>query len=137
MDNHTFLIGQLAKRGHCKVATVHYYEKTGLMPKPPRSAGGHRIYALEHLKRLSFIRRSRDLGFSIAQTRELLTLLDEPDHVCGEVKTMAQIHADKIQEKINDLQRFKTALDQMVQQCKNNDASTDDCPIIDALYVVA
>lgn len=137
MDSNNIPIGQLAKRGHCKVETVHYYEKIGLMPNPPRSTGGHRIYTLEHVKRLSFIRRSRDLGFHIAQIRELLTLLDEPDHSCGEVKAMAQIHAHEIEAKINDLQRLKTALEQMVQQCKNNEASTTDCPIIEALYIEA
>ena len=135
MDNNKIGIGQLAKRGQCRVETVHYYEKIGLMPDPPRTEGGHRIYALEHLKRLSFIRRSRDLGFSIVQIRELLSLIDEPNHYCGEVKAMAITHANEIQKKINDLKRFKTALNQMVEQCKNNKVAANDCPIIDALYV--
>ena len=136
MDN-KMSIGQLATHGGCKVETVHYYEKIGFMPDPPRTQGGHRIYALEHVKRLSFIRRSRDLGFSIAKIRELLTFIDEPNHYCGEVKSMATIHANDIQEKINDLERFKEALDNMMQQCTNHEASTNDSPIIDALYIKA
>ena len=72
MERTLFSIGQLAKRAKCKVETVHYYEKTGLMPDPPRTEGGHRLYDLKHIKRLCFIRRCRELGFSIAQIKELL-----------------------------------------------------------------
>ena len=86
MNSVTFSIGQLAKRVNCKVETVHYYEKSGLMPEPPRTEGGHRIYVLSHLKRLNFIRRCRDLGFTIKQIKELLKFIDEPNHYCGEVK---------------------------------------------------
>ena len=65
MKTTTCSIGQLAQQANCKVETVHYYEKIELMPKPPRTEGGHRIYALSHVKRLNFIRRGRELGFSI------------------------------------------------------------------------
>ncbi len=84
-----FSTGQLAKKAKCKVETVHYYEKSGLMPEPPRTEGGHIIYALSHIKRLNFIRRCRELGFSIEQIKELLKLIDEPGHHCGEVKGLA------------------------------------------------
>ncbi len=130
-----FSIGQLAKQANCKVETVHYYEKTDLMPKPPRSEGGHRIYTLSHIKRLNFIRRSRELGFSIQKIRELLRFIDEPDHYCGEVKGMAMLHAREVQQKIDDLEKLKSALNMMIGQCKGSDYSIDDCPIIDALYV--
>jgi len=135
MKTTTCSIGQLAQQANCKVETVHYYEKTGLMPEPPRTDGGHRIYALSHVKRLNFIRRSRELGFSIEQIKELLKLIDEPNHCCGEVKTIATLHAKKVQKKIDDLQRLKLALNNMVNQCKGSDSSIYDCPIIDALYV--
>lgn len=134
MSFEKYSIGQLAKQSACKVETVHYYEKIGLMPKPPRTEGGHRVYTLPHLKRLSFVRRSRELGFSIKQIKELLKFIDEPNHYCAEVKTMAMQHAKVVQEKINDLQRLHSALDQMVNQCTGNEDSINDCAIVDALF---
>lgn len=93
------------------------------------------MYALSHVKRLNFIRRSRELGFSIVQIKELLTFIDEPNHYCGEVKAVAMLQARAIQQKIDDLERLKQALNSMVSQCKGASISIDSCPIIDALYV--
>ncbi|NQZ53920.1 MAG: helix-turn-helix domain-containing protein [Piscirickettsiaceae bacterium] len=135
MNTTQFSIGQIAKQAKCKVETVHYYEKSGLMPEPPRTEGGHRIYSLPHVKRLTFIRRCRELGFSIEQIRGLLKFIDEPNHYCGEVKAMAMLHVREVQQKIDDLQRLQSALNDMVIKCKGADYSIDDCPIIDALYV--
>lgn len=135
MNTTQFSIGQLARQVKCKVETVHYYEKSGLMPEPPRTEGGHRIYALSHIKRLNFIRRCRELGFSIKQIKELLRFIDEPDHYCGEVKAMAMLQAREVQQKIDDLNRLKFALNEMVGRCKGSGYSIDDCPIIDALYI--
>ena len=134
MNYEKYSIGQLAKKSACKVETVHYYEKIGLMPEPPRTEGGHRVYALPHVKRLNFIRRSRDLGFRIEQVKELLKFIDEPNHYCGEVKAMAMQQARVVQEKIDDLQRLKSALNEMVTQCSSGNKPVDDCPIVDALY---
>jgi MerR family mercuric resistance operon transcriptional regulator len=135
MHTTPYPIGQLAKQANCKVETVHYYEKIGLMPEPPRTEGGHRVYALSHIKRLNFIRRSRELGFSIEQIKELLKFIDEPNHYCGEVKAMAMLQAREVQKKIDDLQRLQFALNKMVNLCKGSSYSIDNCPIIDALYV--
>ena len=129
-----YRVGDLAARSGCKVETVRYYEKTGLMPDPPRSGGGHRIYTLAHLKRLFFIRRSRALGFPIEQVRKLLRFIDEPDHTCSEVRGMAMSHAQAVQEKIDDLERLRTALNEMAVRCKGAPYPADDCPIIDALF---
>lgn len=134
MNYEKYSIGQLAKKTACKVETVHYYEKVGLMPEPPRTEGGHRIYSLAHVKRLNFIRRSRDLGFRIEQVKELLKFIDEPNHYCGEVKAMAMQQARVVQEKIDDLQRLKSALNEMVTHCTSGDKPVDDCPIVDALF---
>lgn len=134
MSSQQFSIGQLAKHAKCKVETVHYYEKSALMPKPPRTEGGHRIYALSHIKRLNFIRRCRELGFSIEKIKDLLKFIDEPDHYCGEVKAMAMLQSREVQSKIDDLERLKRALNEMVSRCKGSGFSIDDCPIIDALY---
>ena len=130
----SYSIGELARHTNCKVETVHYYEKRGLMPEPPRSDGGHRIYAFIHVKRLNFIRRSRELGFSLQQIEELLKFIDEPDHYCGEVKAMTMLKAREIQQKIDDLQKLKRALNKMVNKCKGSRYSIDNCPIVDALY---
>ncbi|MDX8379955.1 MAG: helix-turn-helix domain-containing protein [Gallionella sp.] len=135
MEITRFSIGQLAKQVKCKVETVHYYEKSGLMPKPPRTEGGHRIYDLSHIKRLNFIRRCRELGFTIAQIKELLKFIDEPNHYCGEVKAMAMLQSKEVQRKMDDLQRLKLALNEMMIKCKGENYSIDDCPIIEALYI--
>ncbi len=135
MQSDRLSIGQLAKRVDCKVETVHYYEKSGLMPKPPRTIGGHRIYGLDHAKRLKFIRRSRELGFSIEQIRSLLRYIDEPGHSCSEVKGVAMAQIRDVQQKIDDLKRLETALAKMIRQCKGDNYSTEDCPIIDALFI--
>ena len=129
-----YSVGELAAAGNCKVETVRYYEKIGLMPEPPRTEGGHRLYSLNLLNRLIFIRRSRELGFSIEQIQELLRFVDEPGHTCGEVKDMAMLHARSIQEKIVDLKRLQKALNNMSARCKGKDYALKDCPIINALY---
>ncbi len=133
-DDGPFSIGQLARRAGCRVETVHYYERTGLMPEPPRSRGGHRVYGLSHLKRLSFIRRCRELGFAIDSIRDMLRLIDEPGHFCGEVKAVATKHAAEVAKKMMDLQRLQVALEQMISRCQGEAWPVDECPIIDALY---
>ena len=132
-----FTIGDLAAACGCKVETVRYYEKTGLMPDPPRTEGGHRVYSLAMKKRLVFIRRSRELGFTIGQVSELLSFVDEPNHTCGEVRGMAVLQARAAQEKIDDLKRLQKALNEMAARCKGGRYKVEDCPIIDALYAGA
>jgi MerR family mercuric resistance operon transcriptional regulator len=129
-----FTVGNLATQSRCRVETVRYYEKAGLMPDPPRTAGGHRSYSFDHLKRLFFIRRSRELGFTIEQVKELLQFVDEPDHTCGEVRKMAMLQARAAQEKIDDLKRLQQALNEMAARCKGGRYKVEDCPIIDALF---
>ena len=133
-EKNSYSVGDLATACGCKVETVRYYEKTGLMPNPPRTEGGHRIYSLEHMKRLVFIRRSRELGFTIEQVNELLCFVDEPGHSCGEVKAMAMLQARAAQEKIDNLKRLQKALNDMAVRCKGKNYKVEDCPIIDALF---
>ena len=129
-----FGVGDLARAGQCKVETVRYYEKIGLMPTPLRTEGGHRVYHQPELKRLIFIRRSRALGFSVAQVGELLPFVDEPNHTCGEVKALTLAQSEEVQRKIDDLQRLHKALLEMADKCKGESYSLEQCPIIDALY---
>ena len=127
-------VGVLASETGCNVETVRYYEKSGLMPEPSRSEGGHRLYAFDHVKRLTFIRRCRELGFSIKQVKNLLMLIDEPGHCCGEVKSQAIAHVEEIQEKIEDLGQLKKVLLSMSEQCHAEEYTAQNCPIIESLY---
>ena len=126
------LIGVLSKRTGCNIETIRYYERIGVMPKPPRTEGGHRVYTEDHLKRLTFIRRSRELGFTLDQIRDLLGLVDGDGYSCDEVKAITVEHADEVRQKIADLKKLKRVLDDMVSQCDRGDIP--DCPVIDALF---
>ena len=125
-------IGALSRLTDCNIETIRYYEKQGLLPEPPRSSGGHRVYAAAHLKRLTFIKRSRNLGFSMAEIRELLSLVDEHEYTCEDVKQLTLAHAEDIRKKISALQRLEGALNKMASDCSGD--SVPHCPIIDALY---
>jgi MerR family mercuric resistance operon transcriptional regulator len=85
--------GALAARTGCNIETIRYYERVGLLPPPPRSAGGHRLYGEDLVRRLNFVRRSRDLGLSIEEIRELLRLVDGATYTCGEVEQLARDQA--------------------------------------------
>jgi len=128
-----FTIGELSKRTQVIVETIRYYEKIGLMPDPPRSSGGFRIYSDTHLQRLTFIRRCRELGFSQPEVRKLLTLVDEHNYTCEEVREMTEKQLGSVRSKIQDLQVLEQALSTMVHECKGGDIP--ECPIIDMLSV--
>ena len=134
MQKKSFSIGEMSKQTGCKVETIHYYEKIKILFEPPRTPGGHRIYSLTDVKRLNFIRKCRNLGFTLEQVRELLRFIDEPDHFCGEVKAMAMIQYRAVQEKIDELEQLQSALNSMIIQCKGENYTIENCPIIDALY---
>ena len=123
--------GELAERSGCNIETVRFYEKQGLLPAPPRTAGGHRDYDREHLKRLTFIRRSRELGFTLDQVRSLLGLVDGGEWTCAEVRAMTVEHSAQVRRKIADLEKLAQVLDDMAAQCDGG--ALPECPIIDAL----
>ena len=125
-------IGGLAKRASTKVETVRYYERMALLPAPPRSAGGYRLYGIGHVKRLTFIRRARALGFSIDEIRTLLRLADEHQRPCAEVRVVAEAHLDDVRAKIADLRAMERVLKDTVAKCA--DGTRSRCPVIDALY---
>jgi len=124
--------GALAAHSGCNIETIRYYEQVRLLPPPPRSAGGHRLYGRDLVKRLNFIRRSRDLGFTIKEVRELLRLVDGGTYTCAEVEELARDHVREIRRKIADLRRLQKVLETMAAQC--NGSAVPDCPIIDALF---
>ncbi len=129
-----FSIGALSKRTGCNIETIRYYEKSGLLPAPPRTEGGHRLYGEDHLKRLTFIRRARELGFSIDEIRALLSLVDGGNYTCGEVKALTAQHMQTVREKIKDLRRLEKTLDGISSQCEGGTAP--ECPVIEALSSV-
>ncbi|MBR0967222.1 helix-turn-helix domain-containing protein [Bradyrhizobium diazoefficiens] len=127
-----FSIGILSERSGVNVETIRYYEKIGVMPIPARSAAGYRVYDLDHLRRLHFVRRGRELGFSLDELRGLLHLVDGHAFTCGEVHELAIRHLADIRRKIRDLRRLEKVMSEMAAQCTRN--KVPDCPIVDALF---
>ncbi len=124
-------IGALSAATGVNIETIRYYEKIGLMPAPPRNEGRQRVYDKGHLKRLTFIRRGRELGFSLDQVRELLGLGRGHDLTCAEVKAMTNGHVDDIRRKVKDLRKLERVLTNLAAQCSGN--AVPDCPVLDAL----
>lgn len=127
-----FTIGSLSRGTGCKIETIRYYERIGLLPKPPRSQGGHRLYEEAQLKRLTFIRRSRELGFTLHEVRGLLRLVDGGSYTCAEVKALTLDHVAEVRGKLADLRKVKRVLEAMAAECDGGEVP--ECPIIDALY---
>lgn len=125
-------IGPLSKRTGCNVETIRYYERVGLLPAPVRSPGGYRLYGNQHLKRLTFIRRARALGFSVGEVRTLLKLADERRRPCAEVRVVAAAHLEDVRAKIADLKAMQRVLTETVARCAEGTGS--HCPVIEALY---
>ena len=124
-------IGELSKLTGVKIETIRYYEQQKLLADPPRTEGGHRCYSEDHLKRLTFIRRSRQLGFTMEEIRELLKLVEGGMYTCGEVKALTMEHAKSVREKINDLSRMEATLLDISSRCSGD--AVPECPILDAL----
>lgn len=124
-------IGILSRRTGTIVETIRYYERVGLWPAPVRSAGGYRLYGINHVKRLTFIRRARALGFSIDEVRTLLKLADERKRPCAEVRVVAESHLADVRTRISDLKAMERALKETVARCATGTGS--QCPVIEAL----
>lgn len=124
-------IGDLAKRTGTKVQTIRYYEDIGLLPVPERTEGNYRTYDAGDLRRLSFIRRSRDLGFSLNHIRELLSLADHRDWSCAAVETIAREHRAAIERKIADLSALGHELEIIIDRCGHGTVA--ECGILEAL----
>jgi Predicted transcriptional regulators len=131
--SHCLSIGALARRTGVKVETIRYYEKIGLLAAPARSEGGHRQYRESALRRLAFIRRARELGFTLDEVRELLALADGGGS-CQEVKNVALAHLAGVHERIADLQRLAGSLETLVQRCEAAPGAAGHCPLIDDLF---
>lgn len=124
-------IGDLARATSTKVVTIRYYEKVGLLSAPPRSSGNYRTYGTGHLHRLRFIRRCRELGFTIDQIRALLSLSIQTDRDCAAVDRLAVEHLSEVERKIADLERMAAELRRISESCRGGRIA--DCRIIEAL----
>jgi MerR family mercuric resistance operon transcriptional regulator len=123
--------GEVAARTGCNLETVRYYEKIELLPEPPRRANGYRAYNENHVRRLRFILRARELGFDIGEIRGLLVLVDTERQTCAEVKQRTEQHLADIRGKIADLRRIERVLAKTAGQCSGEDVPK--CPILEAL----
>ncbi len=128
-------IGQLGQATDTKVETIRYYEKIGLLPAPRRTTGNYRSYAVEHLQRLGFIRRARELGFAIEEVRELLKLAAHGDRPCEEVDLLVVRHLEATERKIEALMRLRRELRHTLKLCKGGRIA--ECRIIQALSPAA
>ena len=127
--------GVLANQTGCNIETVRYYENVGLLPEPGRSSAGYRIYTDDHVRRLRFILRARELGFSGKKIENLLKISDGGDaYTRAEVKAFTETHIGEIAEKINDLEQLKDRLNEISSHCDGTMKSAQDCPIIVSLF---
>ena len=128
----TLTIGALSRRTGVNIETIRFYERIGILAKPPRSAAGHRIYRQEQLMRLGFVRRSRELGFSLDEVRRLLRLVDGGSYTCAEVKAITLDHLAEVRRKIADLRRLERTLAAVAGKCRGG--KVPECPVIEALF---
>lgn len=127
----TFPIGVMAERTGLSPEGIRFYEAAGLLPAPARTEGRRRIYSLAHLKRLAFIRRARDLGFTLDEVRALLRLADTSPDRCAAARKMASAHLTDVRKKLADLRTLERVLGQTIARCDAGTAA--HCPLIDAL----
>ena len=123
----------LAGATGCNLETIRYYENIGVMPDPPRTAKGFRVYDQTHVARLRFVMRMRELGFTLEEVREFLALTDGGSQTCAEVLERTRTHLAGVRVKIADLQRIERVLAETAAQCSGKDVP--DCPVLDALTV--
>jgi MerR family copper efflux transcriptional regulator len=128
----TFTISDAAKSAGLGIETVRYYEREGLLREPPRTASGYRQYKEEDVRRLSFIRRAKTLGFSLREIRELLGLTEQRAASAREVKELASAKLEQVREQIRDLQKIERALRGLVEECTGVGPSSR-CPILNAM----
>ncbi|HEY2533331.1 MAG TPA: helix-turn-helix domain-containing protein [Xanthobacteraceae bacterium] len=128
-----FPIGKLSKWSGVSVETIRYYERVKMLAPPLRTASGHRVYDSTDLRILVFIRRSRELGFSLDQIRALLRLGGPGKATCREVREIATHHLDDIRAKLADLKKLERLLSKTVARCSGRTAP--DCPVLDVLDI--
>jgi MerR family transcriptional regulator, mercuric resistance operon regulatory protein len=128
-------IGQLSDATGVNIETIRYYERINLLAAPPRTRGGHRSYREEHIKRLGFVRRARELGFGIGPIRALLALAEGDNPLCQDVRNIAAVHLADVRAKLADLLKLESILGETVAQCdiKCCGSPAPLCPVLEIL----
>lgn len=128
-------IGLVARRTGATVPTIRYYEEIGLLPPASRTESGQRSFDTATVRRIAFIRRCRDFGFSIDQVRELVGLVDQPDRPCLEVRDIAVVHLQQVRRKLDELKALEASLNAFVCSCESACAggAALDCTILEEL----
>lgn len=125
-------VGEVAQRAAVNLQTIHYYERTGLLPRPARTASNYRIYPDDAVRRVRFIKRAQELGFTLKEVKELLSLRAAPRSCCGDVRRQAEAKLTDIEKKIGTLQAMRRALTKLIGECSGKGPVTA-CPILEAL----
>ena len=128
----TLTIGRVAKEAAVGVETIRFYEREGLIANPPRLSSGYRAYPPETVARIRFIRTAKDLGFSLKEIRELLSMRVDPIGSCSEVRAMAESKITDVEERIRVLQNIRLSLERLVTACEERQP-TSECPILDCI----
>ena len=124
-------IGAVAKRTGIKIPTIRFYEEEGLLPAPPRTESGRRLYGDREVLRLAFIRHARQLGFELPQIRDLLDLADHPESPCGHEDAIAAANLEAVQARLKQLRALEKELKRMIAACSHGTAA--ECRIIEVL----
>lgn len=134
MDGHmeTLTRGALAKRCDVNFETVRYYEQEGLIPKPARTASNYRVYNEDTVRRVRFVKRAQELGFTLKEIKELLSLRAQPRAKCADVLRRAEAKVRNIDEKIRTLRAMRQALSNLMSECRGR-GGISECPILNAL----
>jgi len=125
--------GEVAEKADVNPETLRYYERKELIPKPPRSDGGFRLYDESYVDRLRFIQRAKDLGFTLAEIKGLLDLRVDDEATCRDVRVQAEEKIEEVEAKIQDLKRIQNALTTLADACREQDGPMSECPILDVL----
>lgn len=127
----TIKIGELAEQSGVNLQTIRYYEREGLLPKPPRLPSGYRVFSRDAVRRVRFIKRAQELGFSLKEIKELLSIRVDPRSDCSSVQRLAKAKLADIDEKIRTLQAMKRVLTKLATACPGR-GPTSECPILES-----
>jgi MerR family Zn(II)-responsive transcriptional regulator of zntA len=129
-----YRIGELAGRCEVTADTIRFYEKSGLLSPPARSAAGYRLYSAQDEAKVQFIRRAKNTGFTLQEVSELLSIRGEPQqYTCAEVKTIADDKIIELERRVQELKRFQLSLKSLSDKCCGGGESATGCSILDAL----
>ena len=128
----TLKIGQLAQRAAVNLQTIRYYEREGLLPEPPRLSSGYRLYSDSMVRRVRFIKRAQEIGFSLAEIRELLSLRADERRERNEVRAIAQAKLADIEDKMRTLEAMKAVLNRLTERCSGCGPASE-CPILESI----